>query len=60
MLFRSPLVGDAKFGLVYSGKRFDVMLAQIIRTKEFVGQREIDAYGSLSFSVKWDHPSTRR
>ena len=55
-----PFVGDAKFGLVYSGKRFDVMLAEVIRTKEFVGQREIDAYGSLSFSVKWDHPSTRR
>lgn len=55
-----PLVGDAKFGLVYSGKRFDVSLAQIIRSKEFVGQREIDAYGSLALSVKWDHPATRR
>lgn len=55
-----PLVADAKFGLLYSGKRFDVSLTQVIRTKEFVGQREIDAYGSLAFSVKWDHPATRR
>lgn len=51
-----PLVGDAKFGLVYSGKRFDVTFAQVIRSKEFVGQREIDAYGSLALSVKWDRP----
>ncbi|MFA6546307.1 MAG: lipid A deacylase LpxR family protein [Limisphaerales bacterium] len=55
-----PLVGDAKFGLVYSGKRFDVALTEIIRSKEFIGQREIDAYGALTFSVKWDHPATRR
>lgn len=55
-----PLVADGKFGLVYSGRRFDVSLTQIIRTKEFVGQREIDAYGSLALSVKWDHPATRR
>lgn len=54
-----PLVGDAKFGLVYSGKRFDVSLTQVIRSKEFVGQREIDAYGSLALSVKWDHPAAR-
>ena len=55
-----PLVGDGKFGLVYSGKRFDVSLTQVIRTKEFAGQREIDAYGALALSVKWDHPATRR
>ncbi len=55
-----PLVGDGKFGLVYSGKRFDLSLTQVIRTKEFVGQREIDAYGSLALSVKWDHPAVRR
>ena len=51
-----PLVADTKFGVVYAGRRFDVSLAQIIRTKEFVGQREVDAYGALSLSVKWDHP----
>ena len=55
-----PLVADTKFGVVYSGRRFDVSLAQIIRTKEFVGQREVDAYGGLSLSVKWDHPGARR
>ena len=55
-----PLVADGKFGLVYSGKRFDVSLTQVIRSKEFVGQREIDAYGALALSVKWDHPATRR
>lgn len=54
-----PLVGDGKFGLVYSGKRFDLSLAQIIRSKEFVGQREIDAYGSLALSMKWDRPRPR-
>ena len=54
-----PLVADGKFGLVYSGKRFDVSLTQVIRSKEFVGQREIDAYGALALSVKWDHPATR-
>ncbi len=52
-----PLVGDAKFGLVYSGKRFDMTLAQVIRSKEYVGQREIDAYGSLALSVKLDRPT---
>ncbi|PAW83513.1 MAG: hypothetical protein B9S33_13715 [Pedosphaera sp. Tous-C6FEB] len=55
-----PLVADTKFGVVYSGRRFDVSLAQIIRTKEFVGQREVDAYGALSLSVKWDHPGARK
>ena len=55
-----PLVADGKFGLVYSGKRYDVSLTQVIRSKEFVGQREIDAYGALALSVKWDHPATRR
>ncbi len=55
-----PLVGDAKFGLAYSGRRFDVTLTQVIRSKEFVGQRAIDAYGSLALSVKWDHPAAPR
>lgn len=55
-----PLVADTKFGVVYSGRRFDVSLAQIIRSKEFVGQQEIDAYGALSVSVKWDHPGARK
>ena len=55
-----PLVVDTKFGVVYSGRRFDVSLAQIFRTKEFVGQQELDAYGALSLSVKWDHPGARR
>ena len=54
-----PLVADAKFGLVYSGQRFDVSLTQVIRSKEFVGQREIDAYGALALSMKWDPPSAR-
>ena len=54
-----PLVADAKFGVVYSGRRFDVSLTQVLRTKEFVGQREIDAYGALAFSVKWDPPAGR-
>lgn len=54
-----PLVADAKFGLAYSGKRFDVSLTQVLRSKEFVGQREIDAYGALAFSVKWDPPAVR-
>lgn len=55
-----PLVVDTKFGVVYSGRRFDVSLAQIFRTKEFVGQQELDAYGALSLSVKWDHPGARK
>lgn len=54
-----PLVADAKFGVMYSGRRFDFSLTQVLRTKEFVGQREIDAYGALAFSVKWDAPSGR-
>lgn len=48
-----PLVGDLKFGLVYSGKRFDLGYTQIIRSKEFVGQPEIDAFGSVSLACKW-------
>ena len=54
-----PLVADTKFGLVYAGRRFDVSLAEVFRTKEFVGQREIDAFGALAVSVKWDHPGAR-
>ena len=54
-----PLVADAKFGVMYSGRRFDFSLTQVLRTKEFVGQREIDAYGALAFSVKWDPPVGR-
>lgn len=48
-----PLVGDTKFGAVLSCKWFDVTLAEVIRTKEFIGQREIDAFGSLAVSFKW-------
>ncbi|PAW82767.1 MAG: hypothetical protein B9S33_14700 [Pedosphaera sp. Tous-C6FEB] len=54
-----PLVADGKFGVMYSGRRFDLSLTQVVRTKEFVGQREIDAYGALACSVKWD-PLVRR
>ncbi|MBI3415318.1 MAG: lipid A deacylase LpxR family protein [Verrucomicrobia bacterium] len=48
-----PLVGDLKFGVVYSGKRFDLSLTQIVRSKEYVGQSEIDAFGSVSLTYKW-------
>ncbi|NBV24061.1 MAG: lipid A deacylase LpxR family protein [Proteobacteria bacterium] len=54
-----PLVGDTKFGAVFTHKWFDVTLAEVIRTKEFIGQKEIDAFGSLSVSFKWDRPTTR-
>lgn len=55
-----PLVGDAKFGLAYSGQRYEITLTQVIRSKEFVGQKQTDAYGALALSVKFDHPATRR
>lgn len=55
-----PLVADAKFGVAYSGQRFDITLTQVVRSKEFVGQKETDAYGALALSVKFDHPATRK
>ena len=48
-----PLAGDGKFGVSLGCRRCEVILAEVIRTKEFIGQREIDAFGSLSLTYKF-------
>ena len=50
---KHPGVGDAKLGFVFVLKRWDISYTQIARTKEFAGQKEIDAFGSLALRFKW-------
>ncbi|MBI5774868.1 MAG: lipid A deacylase LpxR family protein [Verrucomicrobia bacterium] len=50
---KHPLVGDLKLGFVLAFKYCDLAYTQIVRSKEFVGQREIDSFGSLALRVKW-------
>ena len=48
-----PLVGDVKFGVALAFKRWDLSFTQVARTKEFLGQKEVDAFGALALRVKW-------
>lgn len=50
---KHPLVGDWKLGFVLTFKHCDLSYTQVIRSKEFTGQREIDAFGSLALRFKW-------
>ena len=46
-------VGEVKFGIVYSGQRWDVAYTHQVRTPEFEGQGDVDSFGSLSVAWKW-------
>ena len=48
---KKPLVGDIAAGLQYGGRHFGLRLARQIRTAEFHGQSEANAYGTLTFWV---------
>jgi lipid A 3-O-deacylase len=50
---KHPMVTDGKIGLVFVFRHFDLMYTHVIRTREFVGQMQNDAFGSLSLRVKW-------
>lgn len=50
---KHPAMGDAKLGFVIVLKRWDISYTQVARTKEFTGQKEIDAFGSLALRFKW-------
>ncbi len=50
---KHPGVGDAKLGFVIVLKRWDLSYTQAARTKEFSGQKQIDAFGSLALRFKW-------
>jgi hypothetical protein len=48
---KEPVVVRVATGLEYRSSRFSVTLARERRSREFVGQREADEYGAISFSV---------
>lgn len=48
-----PLVGDVKFGVGLEFQRWDLTYTQVARTKEFVGQKSVDAFGSMALRLKW-------
>ncbi|MBI3877309.1 MAG: lipid A deacylase LpxR family protein [Verrucomicrobia bacterium] len=48
-----PLVGDVKFGVALEFARWDLTYTQVARTKEFVGQKSVDSFGSVALRLKW-------
>ena len=50
---KHPFVGDLKLGWVITLKHADLGYTQIIRSKEFAGQKGVDAFGSLALTLKW-------
>jgi hypothetical protein len=46
------LIGEVTVGLKLTVGRFGVTFATMIRSREFVGQREPDRYGAVSFSYR--------
>jgi len=46
-----PFVANVATGVEYQAPRFRVRLTRERRGREFVGQRDPDEYGSISFSV---------
>lgn len=47
-----PVVATVAAGVEYEARRFSVRLARERRGREFVGQREPDEYGAVSFSFR--------
>jgi hypothetical protein len=48
---KEPVVVTVAFGVEYAAPRFSVAFTRERRGREFVGQREADGYGAISFSV---------
>ncbi len=48
---KKPLVADLQVGLVMTYDRYRFGFTNIFRTKEFDGQKRIDEFGSINFSV---------
>ena len=49
---KEPVIGEIRTGLELTLGRFGLTLTTAIRSREFVGQREPDRYGALSFSYR--------
>jgi hypothetical protein len=47
---KEPVVASVAAGFEYRGQRFGLSLSRERRSREFVGQREPDEYGSIAFS----------
>lgn len=48
-----PYVGDLQFGAALTVSRIEVGYAQVIRSREFEGQRGADSFGSLRLALRW-------
>jgi hypothetical protein len=46
-----PVVASVATGVEYRARRFRVSFTRERRSLEFVGQREADEYGAISFSI---------
>jgi lipid A 3-O-deacylase len=50
---KEPVVGDLRFGVALVSAHCDLSYTQVIRSREFEGQRGADAFGSLALTLKW-------
>ena len=48
---KEPFVATVAIGVEYAAPRFSLAFTRERRGREFVGQREADEYGAISFSV---------
>ncbi len=48
-----PWVGDAQFGFVAAWRDWRASYTHVMRTREFVGQRERDDFGAFSVSIRF-------
>ena len=49
---KEPVIAEVRSGISYTVGRFGLTLTTSIRSREFVGQREPDRYGAISFSYQ--------
>lgn len=47
------LVGDFRIGVAYTGKRWEVLFLQTVRSKEYSGQPEVDSFGSVTIGRRF-------
>lgn len=50
---KKPFVGDAFYGIGIILKRWQLTYTEVLRTKEFKGQRENNYFGSITLSRTW-------
>lgn len=48
---KEPVVASVSAGFEYRAERFGLRLSRERRSREFIGQREPDEYGAISFSI---------